>query len=157
MSSSPAPISTTAAHRHSEQVVDFYNRRGDFREDGNIAASLLAVNLGSRSGERLSAFMKALTDERVRFERAPFDHPSLCVPMGHPEVAPGVLARDDAVPDAPLAGDNWVLVPAVGRAGSAVPLQTFEELLLGVGNDGSRAHTMTIRCSPDGRHLPAHR
>lgn len=140
-----------------EQVVDFYNRRGDFREDGNLPASLLAVNLGSRSGERLSAFMKALTDERVKYERAPFDHPSLCVPSGHPEASPGVLARDETVDGAPLARDTWVLVPAVGRGGSAVPLQTFEELLLGVGNDGTRAHTMTIPCRPDGGHPSARR
>jgi hypothetical protein len=26
----------------------------------------------------------ALTDERVRFEKAPFDHPQIFVPNGHP-------------------------------------------------------------------------
>lgn len=28
-----------------------------------------------------------------------------------------------------------------------VPLQTFDELLRGIGNDGSRAHTMTLPCT----------
>jgi hypothetical protein len=29
------------------------------------------------------AFIKSTTDERVRFERAPFDHPEITVPNGH--------------------------------------------------------------------------
>jgi hypothetical protein len=45
--------------------------------------------------------------------------------------------------------DNWVLIPAVGAGGNSVPLQTFPELLLQVGNDGSRAHTMTQACVPE--------
>ena len=33
----------------------------------------------SQAGQRaIVAFFKALTDERVRYQRAPFDHPSLC-------------------------------------------------------------------------------
>ena len=33
----------------------------------------------------LAAFMaRPLTDERVRFKRAPFDHPQIFVPNGHP-------------------------------------------------------------------------
>ena len=38
-------------------------------------------------------------------------------------------------------------IPAVGKSGNTAPLQTFEELLPGVGNDGSRAHTLTDACS----------
>jgi hypothetical protein len=78
------------------------------------------------------AFLKSLSDDRVRFERAPFDHPELCVPTGYPDVSPL---------------DRWAGIPAVGRNGNPVPLQTFEELLRGVGMDGSRAHTLTDRCT----------
>ncbi|MBM3797875.1 MAG: hypothetical protein FJW31_28375 [Acidobacteria bacterium] len=54
------------------------------------------------------AFLKnALTDQRVRWERAPFDHPEL--PL--------------------VQGSDAVLVPAVGSAGrTANPLRTFEEI-----------------------------
>ena len=42
----------------------------------------------------------------------------------------------------------WALVPAVGRNGNAAPLQTFAELLQGIGRDGSRAHTLQQACVP---------
>jgi cytochrome c peroxidase len=41
------------------------------------------LNLSSSDVDDLVAFMKALTDERVRWEKAPFDHPSLTIPNGH--------------------------------------------------------------------------
>jgi hypothetical protein len=31
------------------------------------------------------SFLLALTDPRVAFERAPFDHPGICVANGHPD------------------------------------------------------------------------
>lgn len=130
------------------QVMAFYDRRGDFREGGNLDPRVLEIELGSRSGERLAAFLKTLTDDRVRYERAPFDHPALCVPTGHPETTPGVLVPDGDAPGQPVARDTWMLVPAVGQGGNGVPLQTFEELLLGTGSDGSRAHTMITPCYP---------
>jgi hypothetical protein len=34
--------------------------------------------------DALVAFMETLTDERVVYRRAPFDHPQLFVPNGHP-------------------------------------------------------------------------
>ena len=41
------------------------------------------LNLSSTDVDDLVAFLKALTDERVRWEKAPFDHPSLTIPNGH--------------------------------------------------------------------------
>jgi hypothetical protein len=92
------------------------------------------------------AFLKALSDDRVRFQRAPFDHPFLCVPNGH--VATGGEFAIDASQSGSVAADKWALVPEVGRAGGSVPLQTFEELLNGIGSDGTRANTMTVACRP---------
>jgi hypothetical protein len=43
--------------------------------------------------------------------------------------------------------DQWALIPAVGKSGNSVPLQTFDELLAGVGKDGTRAHTLTETCA----------
>jgi cytochrome c peroxidase len=123
-----------------EQVIDFYNRRGDI-PDGSLGVALMTFRFSDDDKAALVAFMKALTDDRVRYERAPFDHPELCVPSGHVE-----QMADPQSPQSAL--DNWVLVPAVGAGGNSAPLQTFQELLLQVGNDGSRAHTMTQTCVP---------
>ena len=91
--------------------------------------------------------MKALTDDRVRFQRAPFDHPSLCVPNGHAQTILGELLLDP-LQNGLVALDTWALVPEAGQNGLGVPLQTFEELLAGIGNDGTRANTMTQPCVP---------
>ena len=123
-----------------EQVVDFYSRAGDFPSDGNIGRGVRRLNLSPDDRAALVAFLKTLTDDRVRFERAPFDHPELCVPVGQE------MSRPD--PHYSLsAGDKWALIPGVGSGGNPVPLQTFEELLLGIGADGSRAHSLAEACT----------
>jgi cytochrome c peroxidase len=123
-----------------EQVVDFYGRGGDF-PDGGVGPDIRPLGLSASEKASLVAFLKSLSDDRVRFERAPFDHPELCVPIGQDMS----VAGDPAFPMS--AADKWAGIPAVGRSGNSVPLQTFEELLQGVGNDGSRAHTLTDACS----------
>lgn len=128
-----------------EQVLAFYSRNGDIPAGGNLGPGIGQIRLGQQDQAAIVAFLKALTDDRVRYQRAPFDHPSLCVPDGHQELSAGILAIDPAQPGL-IAADRWVLVPAVGRNGSAVPLQTFEELLRGIGRDGSRANTMSESC-----------
>ena len=107
-----------------EQVVAFYARGGDFPASPGLAAQISPTPLNEVDRADLVTFLKSLTDDRVRFERAPFDHPELCVPDG----------------------PRWAGVPAVGRHGNAVPLQTFEELLEGIGTIGSRAHTLQEAC-----------
>jgi cytochrome c peroxidase len=76
-------------------VVDFYNRGGDVPND---AIEPLGLTVAER--DALVDFLLALTDDRVRFQRAPFDHPSLN----------------------PV---NRAALPAVGALGAAVPLRTF--------------------------------
>ena len=122
-----------------EDIVYFYTFGGDYsnvvlRPWGPVPRELVAM----------PAFLKALTDDRVRFERAPFDHPELCVSTGHVEEQ-GRPAPNASAPR--HAADRWAAIPAVGARGNAVPLQTFDELLAGVGRDGSRAHTLADRCS----------
>jgi hypothetical protein len=128
-----------------EQVVEFYSRRGDFPEEGNQGV-IVTITLLQAERQALVALLKSMTDERVRFDRAPFDHPSLCVPLGYDEEGPGILPQDPLAGGAPVAGDRWRLLPATGGRGHAAPLQTFEELLQGIGKDGSRSHTMTEAC-----------
>lgn len=68
------------------QVVDFYRRQGDFGDVNvaNVDKDLAAIDLGGGDEDRLIRFLLGLTDARVRQEKAPFDHPQLLVPNGHP-------------------------------------------------------------------------
>ncbi len=110
-----------------KQVVDFYVRGGNFHED-NIAdldPFLDGIN-GLRDKEDEQAalidFMIALTDERVRWERAPFDHPQLFIPDGHLAKVNGDPRRVREL------GDNMIELPAVGREGRSQlqgPLKPF--------------------------------
>jgi len=68
-----------------EQVVEFYARGADFAEtnrrdlDPDVGGFLLT----EQNKADLVAFLKSLTDPRVRFEQAPFDHPELILKEGH--------------------------------------------------------------------------
>jgi len=103
------------------QVVEFYDRGGDFRDENGADVDRAVRPLGLTAPERdqLAAFLLALTDERVRWDRAPFDHPSLDVPNGgdpaNPVLLPGLGIQ---------VLDDRVTLPAVGRDGSSVPLGT---------------------------------
>jgi cytochrome c peroxidase len=76
------------------QVVDFYDRGGDFPNP-----ELQRLGLSESQKVALVAFLLSTTDDRVRFQRAPFDHPSLSIP-------------------------NGISIPAVGKNGGA-QIQTF--------------------------------
>jgi hypothetical protein len=133
------PYFHTGSKATLEQIVDFYTFGGDY-----FSPILRRWSPDPRERVAMPAFMKAFTDDRVRFERAPFDHPELCVSIGHVEDGKDAVARQASDPR--LAAERWASVPAVGAGGNRVPLQTFEELLLGVGDAGSRAHTLTEAC-----------
>ncbi len=123
-----------------EQVIQFYDRGGDFPPGPEAGPNVRVLNLTDTQQADLVAFLKALSDDRVRYERAPFDHPELCV-------ADGSTAAQNGNPAFPMtAGDHWAGLPAVGKNGNTVPLQTFPELLAGTGADGSRAHNMADPC-----------
>ena len=63
------------------QVVDFYNRGGDF-PDGFTDSQVRPLSLTPAQKDSIVAFLLSLSDDRVRWNRAPFDHPELCVPNG---------------------------------------------------------------------------
>ena len=130
-----------------EQVVQFYGRNADFPAGGNLGPGIGNINLNQNEQTEVVAFLKALSDDRVRFQKAPFDHPSLCVPNGPAEQSPGQLTINTSLSGS-VALDKWALVLEVGKNGLSVPLQTFEELLNGIGNDGTRANIMTTACTP---------
>jgi cytochrome c peroxidase len=110
------------------QVVDFYVRGSDFREANieNFAPAVDDIN-GMKGNlavkEEMVDFLLALTDERVKWEKAPFDHPQLFIPDGHLDQIPGNPKT------ARLLADRMIEVPAVGRLGRAAeglgPLKPF--------------------------------
>jgi hypothetical protein len=83
----------------------------------------------------LVKFLLSLTDQRVKFERAPFDHPEIFVPLDGTAPDNGALVgaaaggREAFVNN--LANGLFRQVPAVGSAGNATPLPGF----LGVTNN----------------------
>jgi len=110
-----------------EQVVEFYARGTDYgstnRRDKDPDVG--GFSLAGTDKADLVAFMKALTDPRVKHEAAPFDHPELPLKVGH-------LGDENAiVDDGSGQGVPAVFViPATGAAGGpAIP--TFEERLGG--------------------------
>jgi cytochrome c peroxidase len=114
-------VELTAPYFHNggqltlRQVIDFYNRGGDYRDE-NIAdmpTDITDLGLTPAEKEALVAFMISLTDARVKFEQAPFDHPQLFVPNGHPKTADGGVQTDAQG----RALTTFLEVLAVGRSG----------------------------------------
>ena len=85
--------------------------------DGTPIEPLGVPSLSPEEIDAIVAFLEALTDERVVLQRAPFDHPQLFVPTGHPG---GPSSTTDANGDG-LADDVMVEIPAVGAAGGPLP------------------------------------
>lgn len=114
-------IELTAPYFHNggqltlRQVIDFYNRGGDFHEQNinNLDPDIENLNLSEQDKNDLVEFLKALTDERVRSDKAPFDHPQLLIPNGHPGDTTSVTNDGTG-----QATDGTLLeLPAVGRNG----------------------------------------
>ena len=112
-------VELTAPYMHNggmatlEQVMDFYSRgRSDFDAGQGGAAPGAVLNLSAAQKADLVAFLRALTDERVRLKKAPFDHPQLLVPNGHPlnERFVRTDARGNGL-------DSLLEIRAVGRNG----------------------------------------
>ena len=85
------------------QVVDFYVRGGDFPVTNSTHRDFNILNLNSELQSDLSEdekvalvdYMLEFTDDRVAFERAPFDHPQLILPLdGTAPESDGVVNRD---------------------------------------------------------------
>ena len=74
------------------QVVDFYDRGGNF-PGKNVDSQIRPLGLTNAEKDALVAFLLALTDERVRCEKAPFDHPSITIPLGPSVTAVGSAGR----------------------------------------------------------------
>jgi cytochrome c peroxidase len=98
------------------QVVDFYTRGGNFHEENLADLDPFINTIGQLQGDEASQiavvdFLLALTDERVRWEQAPFDHPQLLIPDGHEGRVAGNPKRSRVLVD------RLREIPAVGAAG----------------------------------------
>ncbi len=144
-----APYFHNGGENTLEDVIDFYFRGGNFRTFdlenshpiigytvnrdqespitglGILTGDLLNSGPGLDAADKASlvAFLNALTDDRVLYRKAPFDHPQLFVPSGHVGDTESVEVDADG-----QALDIYVEIPAVGAAGGA-PLPTFNENL----------------------------
>lgn len=109
------------------QMIDFYARGGDFPITNESERDPLIRDLHVEFETFLTEadkvalvdFMLALTDERVRYEQAPFDHPEIIIPVDG--TAPDNLAGRATL----LADDRFLQIEAVGAAGRTTPLANF--------------------------------
>ncbi len=94
------------------QVVQFYNRGGNFCDfnSRDLDANIRPLGLNRLQEEQLVAFLMSLTDERVKYQQAPFDHPQLRIPNDGLDTV------------------GTRLIAAVGAQGSREALQPFLEL-----------------------------
>jgi cytochrome c peroxidase len=93
------------------QVMELYDGGGDFA-NATLPPLIRPLALSADQLAALVAFLVSLTDERVLYERAPFDHPELPLPAGRN------AAGDDII----------TMLPAVGAAGASTPLRRFLDL-----------------------------
>lgn len=120
-----------------EEVIEFYARGGNFNNEfthefvtpiGFIAGNDPIANAAAiQKRADIIAFLKSLTDDRVRYERAPFDHPELSIPNGHS--GDHIATNASNLLDASLAADDIITLDAVGANGRATPLPSFDQVL----------------------------
>jgi cytochrome c peroxidase len=116
-------VALTAPYFHNgdvrtlRDVVELYGRGGNVwpvqARDGTLIEPLGVPLLAPNEIDSIVAFMETLTDERVLYRRAPFDHPQLFVANGHRGNSDWTI---DANRDG-RADDRMVEIPAVGAAG----------------------------------------
>jgi cytochrome c peroxidase len=143
------------------QVVDFYSRGGDFPitnasdRDFNLVNMNVEFQSNLSEQEKISLvdFLLELTDDRVAFERAPFDHPEAIIPLdgrapentgGRAAMLASCTTNDPAVALSPgsqvCAGGAFLDIPASGANGIATRLPGF----LGV----ERGNRNNPNCNP---------
>lgn len=128
-------VALTAPYFHNgdthslREAVLFYSRGGNVapitQRDGTPIEPLGIANMTSDEVDAVVAWLETLTDERVRIAAAPFDHPQLFVPNGHPGNQGGVERGKQG-----FAKDDLLEIPMTGAAGGP-PLPGFLEGVFG--------------------------
>ncbi len=131
-------VSLTAPYFHNggqltlQQVMEFYNRGGDFALEnlGDLSPNIHPLGLDQAQLSNLVAFLEALTDERVRCELAPFDHPEIRIANGA-RGGGGFVTEDKK--NRGQSKDQLELIQAVGAGGrpansaSCIDIENFLE------------------------------
>lgn len=97
-------VELTAPYFHNggdmtlQDVVEFYARGGNFPDANAASVDAAFQDIGALQNspakvDALVAFMMSMTDERVRNESAPFDHPEIFIPSGDDPLLK-LVARD---------------------------------------------------------------
>lgn len=113
-----------------DQVIEFYARGGNYEvaaKPFGLIFPQVDLQRDPQAREDLIAFLRTLTDERVRYRRAPFDHPEIAVPSGH--VGDHLRMPAGNTLGAGLGVDSFEVLPAVGADGATQPLKSFVEYL----------------------------
>ena len=126
-----------------EEVIEFYTRGADFRVenaetlDQGVSGIEALQQLADVGVPALVAFLKSMTDERVRNQEEPFDHPELFLPNGVKYISDGQVV------------ENFLHFPAVGAFGveryfigtvAGEKFKSFEEVLVDGEPDDSRRY-----------------
>jgi cytochrome c peroxidase len=134
-----APYFHNGDARTLREVIELYSRGGNVAPivttDGTEIEPLGIPGLTEHEIRALTSFLKALTDERVLYRKAPFDHPQLFVPNGH-------RGNDHHVRDRNrdgLADDEMIEISAVGAKGGR-PIPGFLEGKLDHGHGHGHGH-----------------
>jgi hypothetical protein len=93
---------------------------------GNFVSPVSVPALTDQEIDAIVEFLKSLTDQRVVYSQAPFDHPQLFVPNG----ARGNEERVFDKNHNGIADDEMIEVPAVGAEGGE-PMPGFLEGVFG--------------------------
>ncbi len=123
------PYMHNGSMKSLNEVIEFYTRGGNISNSATHSNILVAGELQviQQSRADLIAFLKLLTDERVRNEQAPFDHPELIIPNGH--IGNHISANSGNLLDTNLAVDETLVIPAVGANGLNNPILPFDNYL----------------------------
>ncbi len=115
-----APYFHNGGQRTLREVIEFYNRGGDFHDHvgpNNVPQTAFMdfeigrLELTNSEIDAMVAFLETLTDQRVVDQSAPFDHPELFVPNGQKGDAQSVDSDDG------IAETEFLRVAQVGSAG----------------------------------------
>lgn len=125
-----------------EEVIDFYDRGGDFNAP-NKDPRIVPQNLTPQEKTALAAFLRRpLTDQRVANATTPFDHPTLqsesaCVPATFDEGTPGLggFVPESVIIEPPVIGNNNFTVAVQSGRGAANATLVIDDQDPGVRTD----------------------
>lgn len=126
-----------------EEVVEFYNRGGDFRDAPNFESGIIRpLGLTDYEKSALVAFMKRpMTDLRVKHELPPFDRPKLFTESGRvPQITgtgrsgSGGFVPQIVATSPPLAGNPNFVISVLRAVGNSNAVLVIDEADPGVGS-----------------------